>query len=72
MGEKEGYYDIWCCWSVLWCGGLTYGLEKAGLIVTAGYDLDATCEYAYNHNNNARFINKNIEEVDGKEIKKLY
>lgn len=59
-----GVVDLFCG-----VGGLTYGLEKAGLIVTAGYDLDATCEYAYNHNNNARFINKNIEEVDGKEIK---
>lgn len=61
-----GVVDLFCG-----VGGLTYGLEKAGLIVTAGYDLDVTCEYAYNHNNNARFINKNIEEVDGKEIKKL-
>ncbi len=61
-----GVVDLFCG-----VGGLTCGLEKAGLIVVAGYDLDVTCEYAYNHNNNARFINKNIEEVTGKEIKKL-
>ena len=52
-------------------GGLTCGLEKAGLNVVAGYDLDATCEYAYNHNNNAKFINNDIKDVSGKEIKKI-
>ena len=57
----------------LFCGvgGLTCGLEAAGLNVIAGYDLDASCEYTYTHNNNAIFINRNIEFVTGQEIKKL-
>jgi DNA-methyltransferase (dcm) len=61
-----GVIDLFCG-----VGGLTCGLEKAGLNVVAGYDLDATCEYAYNHNNNAKFINNNIKDVSGKEIKKI-
>ncbi len=61
-----GVVDLFCG-----VGGLTCGLEKAGLEVVAGYDLDASCEYTYTHNNNAVFINKNIREVTGKEIKKL-
>lgn len=61
-----GVIDLFCG-----VGGLTFGLEKAGLNVVAGYDLDATCEYAYNHNNNAKFINNDIKDVSGKEIKKI-
>ena len=57
----------------LFCGvgGLTCGLEKAGLHVVAGYDVDKECEYPYSYNNKAVFINKNIEEITGREIKKL-
>ena len=61
-----GVVDLFCG-----VGGLTCGLEKAGLDVVAGYDLDATCEYTYSHNNNAQFIHKNIEEVTGHDIKRL-
>lgn len=61
-----GVVDLFCG-----VGGLTCGLESAGLTVIAGYDLDSTCEYTYTHNNNAEFINKNIEDVTGKEIKRL-
>ena len=63
---KFGVVDLFCG-----VGGLTCGLEKAGLDVVAGYDLDATCEYPYTYNNHSLFINKNIEEVTGKEIRKL-
>lgn len=61
-----GVVDLFCG-----VGGLTCGLQKAGLNVIAGYDLDSSCEYPYTHNNNSLFINKNIEEVTGKEIKRL-
>lgn len=61
-----GVVDLFCG-----VGGLTCGLETAGLDVVAGFDLDASCEYTYTSNNKAAFINKNIEDVSGKEIKKL-
>lgn len=61
-----GVVDLFCG-----VGGLTCGLERAGLDVVAGYDVDGTCEYTYSHNNNARFIQKNIEEVTGLDIKRL-
>lgn len=61
-----GVVDLFCG-----VGGLTCGLEAAGLDVVAGYDLDSSCQYTYTHNNNAIFINKNVEEVTGKEVKKL-
>lgn len=61
-----GVVDLFCG-----VGGLTCGLRKAGLDVVAGYDLDATCEYSYSFNNHSLFINKNIEDVSGKEIRRL-
>ena len=57
----------------LFCGvgGLTYGLQKAGIPVVAGIDIDDSCEYAYAHNNNCIFIHKSVEDVTGKEIRSL-
>ena len=57
----------------LFCGvgGLTYGLQKAGIPVVAGIDIDDSCEYAYTHNNNCTFIHKSVEDVTGTEIRAL-
>lgn len=37
----------------LFCGvgGLTHGLIESGLSVIAGFDIDPTCQYTYEHNN---------------------
>lgn len=57
----------------LFCGvgGLTCGLQKAGIPVVAGIDIDGSCEYAYTYNNHSQFIKKSIDEVTGKEIRTL-
>ncbi len=46
----------------LFCGigGLTRGLINSGLNVIAGYDIDPTCQYTYEHNNH---IHYNIPDV---------
>lgn len=58
----------------LFCGvgGLTCGLQKAGLNVVAGFDSDNTCKFAYEYNNNAQFINCDISKIDSSEIRKYY
>ena len=58
----------------LFCGvgGLTCGLQKAGLNVIAGFDSDNTCKYAYEYNNRAQFINCDISKIDSSEISKYY
>jgi len=59
----------------LFCGagGLTYGLIKAGVNVVAGFDIEAACKYAYEHNNEgAIFLNKDVEKINGEELKGLY
>ena len=58
----------------LFCGvgGLTYGLKQAGIKVNAGIDIDETCKYAYEENNGAKFICKDINSVTGDDISSLY
>ena len=58
----------------LFCGigGLTYGIRQTGINVAAGIDIDATCRYAYEENNNSVFINKGIEEIKREEIQAYY
>lgn len=58
----------------LFCGigGLTHGVQKTGINVVAGIDIDSTCRYAYEENNNALFINKGVEDINAQEIKDLY
>jgi len=58
----------------LFCGvgGLTKGLELAGLNVVAGFDFDETCKYAYETNNNARFFHRDVTTVSANEIQELF
>lgn len=58
----------------LFCGvgGLTYGLQKAGIPVVAGIDVDRSCEYAYTRNNSCQFIGRSVEELTGKEVETLF
>lgn len=58
----------------LFCGigGLTHGLQQSGIKVVAGIDSDASCKYAYEANNKSRFITKDIAEVTGEELDRLY
>jgi DNA (cytosine-5)-methyltransferase 1 len=54
----------------LFCGagGLTKGLEKAGINVRLGIDIDPDCAYPYEANNNAKFLLTSVEKLKGKEI----
>lgn len=58
----------------LFCGvgGLTRGLINSGLNVKAGFDIDGTCKYAYEHNNHCSFYQENIRNMDGEEIDACY
>ena len=54
----------------LFCGvgGLTKGLEQAGINVVAGIDFEPSCQYAYEKNNNAKFIQRDITTLTPKEL----
>ena len=58
----------------LFCGigGLTHGLIKAGIPVVAGINIDETCKYAFEANNDSDFIHANITDLTSKEVSDLY
>lgn len=58
----------------LFCGvgGLTHGLVLSGINVVAGIDIESSCRYAFEKNNNARFINADITTITGNYISELF
>lgn len=54
----------------LFCGvgGLTKGLEKAGIDVKMGVDIDPACEYPYATNNEASFLLKSVAELEASDL----
>lgn len=54
----------------LFCGagGLTHGLERAGVDVRLGIDIDPACEFPYTKNNKAKFLLKSVEEIKSEDI----
>jgi DNA (cytosine-5)-methyltransferase 1 len=46
-------------------GGLTHGLAKGGIKVVAGIDLDPECRFPYEENNDASFLEMDVQEVSG-------
>lgn len=56
----------------LFCGagGLTRGLQSAGVDVRLGVDLDPACEYPFAANNRARFLRKSIQRLSAAEIRR--
>ena len=58
----------------LFCGigGLSYGMKSSGFKILVGYDLDRTCKFAYETNNEAVFKYKDIRQIQGKDILTYY
>ncbi len=67
MKQKISAIDLFCG-----AGGLTRGLEKAGIKVMAGIDIDPACEYPITKNTGASFIEQSIDEIDGERLKKIW
>jgi DNA (cytosine-5)-methyltransferase 1 len=57
----------------LFCGvgGLTKGLESAGIDVRLGVDIDPACDYPFSTNNNAAYLMKSVEDVSGRDFVEL-
>lgn len=58
----------------LFCGvgGLSKGLELAGIKVAAGIDIDDTCKFAYEANIKAQFIHQDVKKITTEEIMHFY
>jgi len=58
----------------LFCGigGLSYGLQTEGFNIVAGIDTDDSCKFAYEYNNNAKFIAEDVNNITGEHLNKLF
>ncbi len=65
--EQISVIDLFCG-----IGGLTNGLKQSGIDVKAGIDFDKSCKYAYETNNDAKFIGEDIAQIKGEDLKKLW
>lgn len=64
---KGSVVDLFCG-----AGGLTHGFRLENYHVAAGYDVDEDCRYAFEHNNHAPFVRKDIELLEAAEINDLF
>ena len=63
-------------WTVvdMFCGvgGLAHGFVKEGFHLTAGIDVDPSCQYAFERNNKARFICRDVQTMTSSELASIY
>lgn len=58
----------------LFCGagGLSHGLQQAGIPVVAGVDIDASCAYPFEANIEAPFLEQDVRNVTGSQLRRLW
>ena len=58
----------------LFCGvgGLTHGLLKEGITVSAGVDIDPKCRYPYEKNNACVFVEEDVAKLCGFEVASFF
>ncbi len=56
--------DIFCG-----IGALSHGFKLSGFDIRAGYDIESTCKFSYEFNNNAAFFTKDIRDIEVDEIR---
>ena len=59
--------DVFCG-----AGGLSYGFRQKGFDVAGGVDIDEDCRYAFESNNNAPFIRRDVTTLKAVEIDGLF
>ena len=58
----------------LFCGagGLAHGFRNEGFSIAAGIDLDPACRYAFEYNNAANFVEKDVDQLTAEELTGLF
>ncbi len=65
--KKIECIDLFCG-----AGGLTYGLQKTGINVVAGYDIDPACKYPFEANNSSVFKQEDVTKLKGSALQDLF
>lgn len=70
---KKKFPSVGCVDLFCGVGGLSHGLLRSDIEVKAGIDVDPACEFPYEQNNQpAKFLNLDVEKLDGSTIAKLF
>lgn len=64
--------DVACIDLFCGAGGLTHGLQREGINVVAGVDVEETCRHPFEFNNSAEFINEDVSRISGDRLKEIY
>lgn len=58
----------------LFCGvgGMTHGFESVGIPVSAGVDINPDCQFPFEKNNDAEFVEADIADIDSEKISSLF
>ena len=58
----------------LFCGvgGLSHGFHLEGMKVAAGIDLDRSCKFAFEVNNNAKFLCEDVSNIEPRYLRRLF
>lgn len=67
MNFKINAIDLFCG-----AGGLAHGLQKSGIDVKLGIDIEPACKYPFEANNKAKFLLKSVEDLKKNEIEQYY
>lgn len=64
---RASVVDLFCG-----AGGLSHGFLLEGFEIAAGIDIDERCRHAYEHNNDAPFLRRDVASLDGEAVKELF
>ena len=67
VGAFGSVVDLFCG-----VGGLSHGFKLEGFEIVAGIDTDENCRYAFEHNNVAPFIRRDVGMLDGETVRQFF
>jgi len=67
VSPRVAAVDLFCG-----AGGLSYGLQQAGVTVVAGVDNDPACEYPFESNVESPFLKMDVRDVTADHLRRLW
>lgn len=67
QGDTGSVVDLFCG-----VGGLTHGFKTEGFPIAAGIDIDEACRYAFEFNNDAPMIRRDVGSLTAKDLESLF